>query len=193
MRSGGLVAGLSGKVGGRTRKLVFNFQAPGRNHFELPDAIFASLKRPLDIECPMPYFCLMMITVQNARQMAARSLEARRASKQAALERENLLKRLLAAEENRLLQAAENPVQRPVNAPDDAYLAERLARVRKQIAMLDVMLEGAAVASEVDKFASALCRLSELARQLSGRPLPGSLRPQAPRTPKFTFSPPVDA
>lgn len=141
----------------------------------------------------------MMITVQNARQMAARSLEARRASKQAALERENLLKRLLAAEEKRLLEAAENPVQRPVNAPEDAYLAERLARVRKQIAMLDAMLEGQTGndvidAATIDRIASSIARLSELERLYAGRPLPGSRRPSAERSkPSFSFTPPEDS
>lgn len=136
---------------------------------------------------------MALITTASARLMSARSLEARRASKQAALERENLLKRLLAAEENRLLAAAENPVQRPANAPDDDYLAERLTRVRKQIAMLDVMIEGAKEPAEIDRLASATARLSELERLYANRPLPGSHRPSAERPRRDNvFTPPID-
>lgn len=136
----------------------------------------------------------MLITAANSRQMAAKSLEARRAAKQAALDREALLKRLIKAEEERLIKSAEASAQLPANAPDDSYLSERLGTVRKQIAGLDAMIEGAADAQTIDRIASAIARLSELERLYAGRPLPGSRRPSADR-PRHDhgFTPPLDS
>lgn len=136
----------------------------------------------------------MLITAANSRQMAAKSLEARRAAKQAALDREALLKRLIKAEEERLIKSAEASAQLPANAPEDDYLSERLGTVRKQIAGLDAMIEGAADAQTIDRIASAIARLSELERLYAGRPLPGSRRPSADRSkPSYVFTAPTDS
>ena len=135
------------------------------------------------------------ITAANSHWMAARSLEVRRAAKQNAQAREVLIKKLLAAEENRLLQAAEASAQLPANAPDDC-VQRQIERVRKQVQLLQDRLEAQTGADELDaaaldRIASAIARLSELERQLSGRPLPGSLRPQPPRK-QIVFTPPTE-
>lgn len=67
---------------------------------------------------------------------------------------------------------------------NDNHPKSRLIRVRKQLDLLDGLLESQAVkptldAQCLDRLASALARLSEQERQLAGRPMPGSLRPRA--------------
>lgn len=68
----------------------------------------------------------------------------------------------------------------PANAQNIVtdYLVKRLARVRNQIDMLSGMLESESDAQKIDRLASALARLSEIERQLSNRPLPGSYKPE---------------
>jgi hypothetical protein len=99
-------------------------------------------------------------TATNAREMAARSHEARR-------ERQS---------------AQENAPE----GPDLSYPERRLARVRKQIDLLDKHLDKLLREEKVDeqaveRAARASSALSELEQKLDGRPNPGSLRPKPPK------------
>jgi hypothetical protein len=81
----------------------------------------------------------------------------------------------------------------PATAPDQ-FNARALARVRAQMERVldatDALLarkdaQGQPVAPDpkaLDQYASALSRLREVARQLAGEPLPGSLRPEPRKT-----------
>ena len=61
--------------------------------------------------------------------------------------------------------------------PADPYLAKRITCVREQIAKLDRMIADETDPQRMDRLASALGRFHEIERQLSNRPLPGSLKP----------------
>jgi hypothetical protein len=97
------------------------------------------------------------ITAANAREMAARSHEARRQRQSA---REN---------------APELPEL------DEDYADHRLARVRAQLDRVDQMMMKEADPQKLDRLASAQARLAEQERILDGRPLPGSLKPKPPK------------
>jgi len=60
---------------------------------------------------------------------------------------------------------------------DDPYVRDQVKRLRQHIDRLNAKLLEAEDAGEIDRLASALGRLREMERQLSGRPLPGSYRP----------------
>jgi hypothetical protein len=98
-------------------------------------------------------------TAANAREMAARSHEARR--------------------ERSLM--AENDPTTTANVPD--YVAQRLVRVRKQLDRLDRLIMTVEDPQKLDRLASAQARLAEQERILDGRPLPGSLKPKPPKPP----------
>ena len=66
------------------------------------------------------------------------------------------------------------------NEPDP-YLLTRLLHVRQQLARLDSMLLAEMDPQRLDRLASASSKLSEVERQLSGRPAPGAYRPTTPR------------
>ena len=99
------------------------------------------------------------ITSSNAREMAARSQEARRQRRLAEAER------LAAAQEQ-------------AGLPD--YVAKRLARVRVQLDRIDGMMMTEMDPQKLDRLASAQARLSEQERILDGRPMPGSFKPRTP-------------
>ena len=110
---------------------------------------------------------------ENAREMAFKALEARRKNKEA---------RKLQAEQDKLNQ--EIMLSKPLNLLDNAdkaFIDKRIVRVRKQISKLDEMIDDCVDPKQIDQLASALTRLSELERVLSGRPLPGSRKPAAER------------
>jgi hypothetical protein len=67
--------------------------------------------------------------------------------------------------------------------PDDPYLRERLKETREDIVKARARLGKAKSGSEFNRIADAIAKLSELERQLSGRPLPGTLKP-VPAKPK---------
>jgi hypothetical protein len=96
-------------------------------------------------------------TAANAREMAARSHEARR-------ER---------------FRMAENDPTTTEHLPD--FVAQRLVRVRKQLDRLDRLIMTVEDPQKLDRLASAQARLAEQERILDGRPLPGSLRPKPPK------------
>lgn len=61
--------------------------------------------------------------------------------------------------------------------PKDSFIEQTISRVRKQMSViLDAMIDEDEPAL-IDKHASALARLAEIERQMSGRPMPGSLKP----------------
>lgn len=94
---------------------------------------------------------------------------------------------------NRKAKPASNPEQSPAIAKADKFLSGQLARVRKQIDMLNDKLEHAESAQDTDRYASAIARLSERERQLANRPLPGSYKPVAQRTKRtYQSAPPAD-
>lgn len=99
-------------------------------------------------------------TPANAREMALRSVLARKAAKDA----EN------SQAPNESLQATEQ---------SEDYTEQRLTRTRKQIDMLSDALEEEDDPQRIDRLASAIARLSEIERQLANRPLPGSLKPSS--------------
>jgi hypothetical protein len=103
-------------------------------------------------------------TKENAAEMAARALEAR---KQAEIMRLN----------------GEPP--KPL-LPEEKYRILTLARTRKQIERLFEMMDECDDAQKLDRLASALARLNEQERQLAGRPLPGSLKPTQQIKPRRT-------
>lgn len=121
-------------------------------------------------------------TPEQARLNAAKSAASRKSL--AAHRRESI--------KQAAKQAAANPFQALTAQPatvqltgthgPDTFARERLAKVRKQVLKLDCLLSDACDDPEldpghIDKLASAISRLSEIERQLSDRPLPGSKRP----------------
>lgn len=116
----------------------------------------------------------MRFTAANASAMAAKSAEARRQAKAAAI------------------TAALLPPPAPLPiAPHDAnpgHASVRLARVRSQLDLIDKLITNECKADmpdaqKLDRLASAQMRLSEQERILADRPLPGSRRPTS-TTPK---------
>lgn len=72
----------------------------------------------------------------------------------------------------------------PVLVPERIYQDKRIERVREHIKRLDRMLEDCIDPKEIKALADALAKFEEIERILSGRPMPGSLRPKAPKEPK---------
>lgn len=60
----------------------------------------------------------------------------------------------------------------------DGYVLKTLTRTRKQLDRLFSLMGDETDPQKLDRLASAIARLAEQERQLSGRPLPGSLRPR---------------
>jgi hypothetical protein len=63
----------------------------------------------------------------------------------------------------------------------DSYVSERLSRVRLQLDRVDGMVMTEKDPQKLDRLASAQARLAEQERIMSGRPLPGSMRPRPDR------------
>jgi hypothetical protein len=107
----------------------------------------------------------MLISAANAREMAARSHESRRA------------RTLLAKTEG--LDPAQTTAAIPADSSPalEDFALRRLARLRKQLDRLDAMVEGETDPQRLERLASAGFRLAEQERVLANRPLPGSRRP----------------
>ena len=60
----------------------------------------------------------------------------------------------------------------------DEYTQRRITVTRKQIRLLDDQLASCRIPKDLKAIADAIYRLSDLERQLSGRPLPGTLKPE---------------
>ena len=108
-----------------------------------------------------------LFTSENARELGQRGAKERWAKAKA---RE--------AEEQ---EAAR--VSRIVATPD-GFTGQIITRTREHIVRLSDMIAAERDAMKLDRLASALSRLSELERVLSGRPLPGSFKPVAPKVRK---------
>jgi hypothetical protein len=106
----------------------------------------------------------VLITTATAREYAARSnaAQAAKRARQAAIASSGL--------------------------PGDPYLCERLRETRDDIVKARARLNKAKTGSEFNRIADAIAKLSELERQLAGRPLPGTLKPEKPKpaAPKWT-------
>ena len=74
----------------------------------------------------------------------------------------------------------------------DEFTAKRLIRVRKQLERLDDMLEAEQDTKRIKELSDATTRLAEQERQLSGRPLPGTLRPDKPKSKPAQLPPAPD-
>jgi hypothetical protein len=102
------------------------------------------------------WFDMARITAANAREMAAKSHEARR-------------------QREAVRRMPPQPPQATAQLAD--YVGERLVRVRVQLDRLDKLMMTESDPQKLDRLASAQARLSEQERILDGRPLPGSRRP----------------
>lgn len=106
---------------------------------------------------------MALITPANAREMAAKSLLARK--------------------QRSLAPTPTTPIPlEPIAPADNNYNQRRLTRVRQQLAMVDQSIEAVMSRKVVNGqnlnwLCSAQERLSEQERTLAGRPLPGSMRP----------------
>ena len=108
-----------------------------------------------------------MFTVENARAWSELAHEKRRQN----------------ARDKANPPPQQNPqcsLQSPQQSPDE-FLATRLARVRRQLDMIDRLIEAERLPQALDRLAAASAKLSEQERVLSDRPLPGSRRPPNPR------------
>lgn len=110
--------------------------------------------------------------------MAAKGQAARRAN----WERHRSIGETLVALSAKVsaLAPALSPPQ-PVPEPMESYAAGKLNRVREQLRRLDDLLDTETDPQKLDRLASAIARLSEIERQFSNRPMPGSLRPVPPQ------------
>ena len=114
-------------------------------------------------------------TKENAKQYSLQGQATVRARKDA-LEKEN-------AKQKAIIETA-----RALNAMQDDYPVERIVRVRAQIKRIDAMLMEELNPQAIDRLASAIAKLGEQERILSGRPLPGSQRPRLAKSPKVNGS-----
>lgn len=118
------------------------------------------------------------ITKENARELAAKGNAVKKELKRLREERLGKIDYLLdhavriAQENDRLKQA----LALAVTEDQDTYRTKRLARVRKQLDLIDGMLETETDPTKLDRLASAQSRLSEQERQLSNRSLPPTLK-----------------
>lgn len=108
------------------------------------------------------YQQVMAIDALNAKECQQKSVEARK----------------LHQEEKRIANELALIAAMREQLPE--YQTKRLGRVRLQLDRLDQMLMTETDPQKLDRLASAQSRLSEQERQLSNRPLPGTLRPQSP-------------
>ena len=117
--------------------------------------------------------CVPLITSETAREFSAKGnavLAARRAER---------------------LNARIDP-EKPRVIPENTFQSETLARVRKQIKVAQDNIDDGFKKHDskaVKEWTDSLARLNEIERQLSGRPMPGSLKPSAPKNPRRSADP----
>lgn len=92
-------------------------------------------------------------------------------------------KRVQAAKDRRNGKTAMPQMPEPLpQVPPETYVSQQLSRTRKQIDLVNDMLEDPGVDWKARKaLADAKARLYEIEAALAGRPKPGQLRPQAER------------
>ena len=110
---------------------------------------------------------MLIADSQTARELAAKSHEARRRNKE--------LRELAELEE-------QNKALMVPQTSSESYVDKRLTRVRAQIDMLSDMLEAEQDPQKIDRLANAITRLSGLEREYANRPLPGTLKPSSKPT-----------
>lgn len=103
-----------------------------------------------------------LITAENARELAKRSVEARRLKAERALNAIDLAKALIDA------------------MPEQQPLSDKTGRVEKQLAKLDRLIDAANEAKELNALIQAKERLLNAWALLTGFPRPGTRK--APRT-----------
>lgn len=123
-----------------------------------------------------------LITPERAKQLQALGVKARL---------ENTAKLKEAAQIGQQLLET----QAVISESNETFIANVLARVRKQIESVMKMMEKETDAGDIDKLARSLGTLLERERILSNRPAPGSLKPSskpAKRSQSFAQPEPVD-
>jgi hypothetical protein len=135
-------------------------------------------------------------TAETARILAARGVAARKANAVKRHERLKHIDAILAhaakvCEENETLKTALRDAQ---PEQDEVYRNKRLSRVRKQLELVDGMIEVETDAAKLDRLASAASRLNEQERQLSNRSLPPTVKapagkPRRQSSPDFSPKP----
>ncbi len=124
-----------------------------------------------DLRNAEQYACV--ITSANAREMQQKAANSRKLARaQADLQAAKLI---VESQVNEFEQRTLARVRLQLDKVYDAFMAE--CRRRKPDA------------AKLDRLAAAQARLSEQERILSGRPMPGSLKPTQPRRPKSAESP----
>lgn len=124
------------------------------------------------------------ITKDNAREFAAKGNQVKRELKRLREERLGKIDYLLdhaarIAEENDKLKVA---LAEATAQDQDIYRTKRLVRVRKQLDLVDGMIEAEQDPAKLDRLASAQSRLSEQERQLSNRSMPPTLKASQVKT-----------
>ena len=119
----------------------------------------------------------MVLTTEIARELQRKSLISRR---------ENVARNLANAAkipqlEEIALTVASNSVRFRGEISVEPFQAETLDRVRKQIRIVLARIEESKDSKTTKEWTDAFSRLAEVERQLAGRPMPGSLKPQQPR------------
>ena len=109
--------------------------------------------------------------VESAKRAAQRSVESRKAKQAEADQAKAIVAQLKVA---------------AVVEPEDSYRLERLRITREQLSGLDKDLKAAEDEKGKKAICDAIARLSEVERQLAGRPAPGSLRPAQAKTKRTT-------
>ncbi len=81
---------------------------------------------------------------------------------------------------DKLRKAQEREAAKPAQPPEPAssFIAESILRVRERLQSLYKMVEDEKEPQGIDRLCAAIAKLHEVERNLSGRPLPGSLRPK---------------
>ena len=121
----------------------------------------------------------MAITVENAKELSIKANKVR-------------WDQWREDKANGIIVARIAPVGVSEPLPINPFVNSTLLAVRERIEEILDEMKGAPPGCE--KLANALGKLAEIERQLSGRPMPGSLKPQAARQPKAsTFNPPAPA
>ena len=123
----------------------------------------ASIMLTIEVDGIMAWPMNGQFTAENAAEMARRAAESKR----------------------KRLEELRNAVAVAANDPSLDYIESRLRRVRLQLDKVDAMLLEERDPQKLDRLASASARLSEQERQLSNRPMPGSLKPSA-KQPRVT-------
>ena len=123
----------------------------------------ASIVLTIEVDGIMAWPMNGQFTAENAAEMARRAAESKR----------------------KRLEELRNAVAVAANDPSLDYIESRLRRVRLQLDKVDAMLLEERDPQKLDRLASASARLSEQERQLSNRPMPGSLKPSA-KQPRVT-------